>query len=192
MSSSFSIRPGTTAKDDGRRLLGNFDSQLPWLPSVGSGDQWGMKKLSTDPKKLDEYRAKVQRSEAEMNQPWTAESTRTWFVEATVPRNQLSAGEAELLYDDAVADEQGMVKLPVAAVIIEGKAADYVHAVLPAQDDEDPFIFVKFLLTDRRAGAWAKGSGAFGLRYAVDRIKELGFKRATLDCWSGNDRKLVQ
>ncbi|TKX21331.1 acetyltransferase-like protein 16 [Elsinoe australis] len=188
---SFNVRPASTAKNDGPRLLRNFDSQLAWLAAKGSSEQWGTTSR-TNPETLAKYRKKVENSEAGMNQPWTKDSTRAWVVETTVSKGQLDANAAEVLDDDAVEDEGGMVQLPVAAVVIEGKAVDYVSSILPEQDEKDPFVYIHYVLTDRRAGELSRGAGAFALKYAIDRAKELGFKRVCLDCWSGNGGRLIQ
>ncbi|KAF2227636.1 hypothetical protein BDZ85DRAFT_5727 [Elsinoe ampelina] len=189
----FTIRPATPSKDDGLRLIRNFDSQLPWLAATGSGDQWGSETRSTNPKTLTEYRGKVGKSSSSADEPWTNESTRTWIVEVTVPRAELEGSAVEILGDEGVQGDggNGLVTIPVAGVVLEGKAVEYIGPVMPVQDEKDPFVFVKYLMTDRRAGELAKGAGAFALRYAVDRARALGFKRVVLDCWSGNGGKLA-
>lgn len=186
------MRPASSAKDDGLRFLQQIDSQLPWLATVGAQEQWGSETRSNNPKSLAKYRSKIEEAEADAGKPWSTDAVRIWIVETTVRRSELdAAAAAEILGLDAVEDARGMVQLPVGSLMLEGKAADYVESVLHGQDEKDPFAFIKFVLTDRRAGALSRGAGAYAIQFGIDYIRELGFKRVCLDCWSGNGGRLA-
>jgi hypothetical protein len=82
--------------------------------------------------------------------------------------------------------------LPVAALVLEGRSEDYTRPVLPEQDPQDPFLYVRYLVTDRRVGDLSKGSGQKLLDYADEVAKSLGIGRLCLDGWSGNDYRLIK
>jgi hypothetical protein len=87
--SSIHIRPASTAKDDGLRLLRNFDSQLPWLSSIGSSAQWGNSTRSDQEDQRAKYRSKVESSERGWNDPWSRDWVRAYIAEAEVKREDL-------------------------------------------------------------------------------------------------------
>ncbi|KAJ3495667.1 hypothetical protein NLG97_g3230 [Lecanicillium saksenae] len=189
----FSMRPATVARDDGLRFLRHLDSQLPFLAAVGAGEQWGSETRSDNPDALAKYRGKIAAAESDSNRPWTSDSTRAWVIETPARRSQLDATASALLDPTEAAGDAGdeVVQIPVGMLIIEGQAADYCQSILSV-DGTDPFIYVKFVVTDRRAGELSRGAGAYALQYAVDFAKALGITRVCLDCWSGNNGRLVR
>ena len=191
MASSFHIRPATLAAGDDRRLLKYFDTQLPWLATVGSSDQWGSEGRSHISKYQAKYRSKVERSEAcaakghELTPDWI----RAYMMEVEAETDSLSDELKQL----AEADQKGgRVRVPVAAMVLENQSADYVRSILPQQDPEDPFIFLSYLLSDRRTSSINKGAGAALIQHAKEEIRKLGIRRFCGDCWAGNDGKLVK
>ncbi|KAJ9614159.1 hypothetical protein H2200_002295 [Cladophialophora chaetospira] len=188
------IRPASTATDDGLRLLRNFDSQLSWLSSIGSSAQWGDTSRSDQEDHRAKYRGKVERSERGWNDPWSRDWVRAYIAEVEVKREDLSsellaiAGEST---KDAAADADA-VRLPVAGMILQGQSSDYVRDIVPENDDNDPFIYVPYLLSDRATAPHGKGAGAVLISHAKDEARRLGIKRLVLDCWKGNGDKLVQ
>ena len=189
MTTTFSIRPATLESGDDKRVLAYFDSQLQWLETVGSGAQWG----STPRGHLDDYqekyRAKIGRSEACKGKPFGPDWIQAYIIEAEVDNHALGA-ELRQLAEETGGDRRAMI--PVAALVLEDKSADYVRSILPEQDDEDPFIFVSYLISDRGTSPLNKGAGAALIDHAKDEAKRLGLRRLCLDCWRGNDRKLVK
>lgn len=195
----FHIRPGSTKLDDGLRLLKNFDSQLPWLATVGSADQWAHHSaVSQNPDHQAKYRGKVERSEKLWNEPFLTEGwTRVYIAEVTVAESELTEELAELAEDrwgqcGAESTNPWVVSLPVAAMVLENKSLDYTRSVLPEQDSADPFVYLSYLLTDRRTGSWSKGAGAALIDHAIDEARKLSVDRICGDCWRGNDRRLVK
>lgn len=58
--------------------------------------------------------------------------------------------------------------------------------------DHGLFSFIHFLLSDLRAGSWAKGAGAVLIDHAEQFAAEKGLKTLHLDCWVGGTLKLVE
>lgn len=191
MPSSFHIRHATLAAGDDKRILKYFDTQLPWLATVGSGDQWGAEGRSHIESYQDKYRSKVDRSEATIAQgdKYTSDWIRAYLIDAEVELQSLSDELKQMASSDQM---DGRVRIPVAAMVLESEAPEYVRSVLPKQDPDAPFVYLSYLLSDRRTSAINKGAGAALIKHAQEEIRNLGIGRLCGDCWAGNDRKLVK
>ncbi|KAF4465451.1 gcn5-like n-acetyltransferase [Fusarium albosuccineum] len=166
MAASFVIRPATIAALDHELLVDFRHSQLSWLSTVGSGDQWGTKSTRNDPVPLERGRSWVERSEKDVE--WDGDWCRAFVAEA-------SNG------------------VPVAGLVLDSKAPAYVNSVLPEQDESDPFVYLAYLISNRNASAEErKGVGAALIAFAKDQVRSAGVSRICLDCFRGNDRKLVR
>lgn len=173
MASNFTIRCASSALGDGDRILAFLDSQLPWLVQHGAEGQWGSVPFSNNEESLSKYRTKVKRSEI-TNQPWHREWIKVYVAELP-GREQVQTA-----------------RLPVAAMILSGCSPAYTHSVLPAQDENNPFLYVSLAVSDRSLGNLSKGSGETLLDAAKNVAADLGLKRVCLDCWNGNERRLVK
>lgn len=182
------IRPASSAADDGLRLLRNFDSQLSWLSTIGSSAQWGTSSRSNQEDMKAKYRGKVESSERGWNDSWSRDWVRAYIAEVEVKRGDLPAD----LLDSTIESTNGSVRLPVAGMILQGRSSDYVQGILPENDDSDPFIYMLYLLSDRRTTAYGKGAGALLISHAKEEARNLEINRLCVDCWKGNDDKLVQ
>ena len=189
MAPTFYIRPASLAARDNERLLAFFDSQLQWLETIGSHAQWRSSPRGDKEPFQKKFHSKIQRSEARIGKPYKSDWNRAYILEAEVDADSLSA---ELRQLSEPPNENGRARVPVAGMILESKSADYVRSVLPEKDDDDPFIFLDYLLSDRRTSSINKGAGAFLINHAKDEARQLGIRRITLDCWAGNHRKLVR
>lgn len=182
------IRPASSVTDDGLRYLRNFDSQLSWLSSIGSSTQWGSSPRGDQEDQRLKYRDIVQSSERGWDDPWNQDMIRAYIAEINIQRDDLSPDMLKL----TIASTSDVVRLPVAGMILQGSSSEYVRSVLPKNDDEDPFIYLFYLLSDRTTGSYGKGAGAALISHAKDEARRLGVKRLCVDCWRGNDEKLVQ
>ncbi|KAL9044590.1 MAG: hypothetical protein Q9214_002281, partial [Letrouitia sp. 1 TL-2023] len=128
-------------------LLADFqDSQISWLSTVGSGDQWGTQPIR------------------QLN-PTASERTRSW-VERSEKHAQWSSDWCRAFVADAGSNA------PVAGLVLDSKSPIYVRAVLPEQDENDPFIYLAYLLSNRYAGEQSKGSGAVLINFAKDQVRD--------------------
>lgn len=189
MSPTFRIRLASLAHKDSERILAFFDSQLPWLASVGSAGQWGTDAKSSDEALQKKYRGKVERSEACAGKPFSSDWTRAYILEAEVDADSLSADLRQLAEEP---EENGKLRVPVAALVLEAESVDYVRSILPETDKDDPFISMAYLLSDRRTNSINHGAGAVLIEHAKEEARNLGVGRIVCDCWAGNGRKLVR
>lgn len=145
------------------------DSQISWLSTVGSGDQWGTKSIrEVNPEASKRTRSWIERSErSEQNPQWSSDWCRAFVAETS----------------------SGVL---VAGLVLDSKAPAYVHSVLPEQDENDPFVYLAYLISNRHAGEERKGAAAALIAFAKDQVHRVGLNRICLDCWRGNDRKLVR
>jgi hypothetical protein len=163
---SITIRPATMAASDHELLVDFQESQISWLSTVGSGGQWGTQS-------------------ARQKNPTISEKTRLW-IERSEKQAQWSSDWCRAFVAEAGSNT------PVAGLVLDSKAPAYVHDVLPEQDENDPFVYLAYLLSNRNAGEKSKGSGAALITFAKDQVRDAGLKRICLDCYRGNDRKLVK
>src|ERR1051326_4334948 len=128
---SITIRPATIAASDHELFVDFQESQISWLSTVGSGDQWGTKSVrESNPGASQRTRSWIERSE--QNAQWGSEWCRAFVAEA-------SNG------------------VPVAGMVLDSKAPEYVRSVFPEQDESDPFVYLAYLISNRHAGEERKG-----------------------------------
>lgn len=125
---SIYIRPASTAADDGLRLLRNYDSQLPWLSSIGSSAQWGSSPRSDQEDQRAKYRSKIESSERGWNDPWSRDWVRAYIAEVEIKREDLSS---ELLELATGSTSDAAVRLPVAGMVLQGRSFEYVRHIVP-------------------------------------------------------------
>lgn len=163
---SFTIRPATVVNSDHELLVDFQESQISWLCTVGSGEQWGTKSIrEANPAASERTRTWVEKSERDTQ--WGSDWCRAFVAEA-------SNG------------------VPVAGLVLDSKAPAYVRSVLSEQDESDPFVYLAYLISNRHAGEERKGAASALIEFAKDQVRSIGLKRICLDCWRGNDRKLVR
>lgn len=184
----YHIRPASSAQEDGRKILEFTDSQLPYLASIGSAEQWGSASVSVRDAAQQKYKRLVERSEEE--QTWGTDWIKIFILDVEAENDELP-GDVRSLVISRDQDSRHVV-LPVAAIILEGRSSDYTRPVLPEQDVQDPFLYVRYLVTDRRAGRLSKGSGQRLLEYADEVARSQGVGRLCLDGWNGNNYLLVK
>lgn len=189
MPPKYHIRPASSAHEDGKKILEFTDSQLPYLAKIGSAGQWGSASVSVRDAAQQKYKRLVERSEEE--QIWGADWIKIFVLDVEVENDDGLSDEVRGLVTSRDRESRH-VTLPVAAMILEGRSSDYTRAVLPEQDAKDPFVYVRYLVTDRRVGKLSKGSGQKLLEYADEVAKSLGIGRLCLDGWNGNDYLLVK
>ena len=184
----YHIRPASSTQEDGKKILEFTDSQLPYLAAIGSAEQWGSASVSIRDAAQQKYKRLVERSEEE--QTWGPDWIQIFVLDVEVDRDDLSDDVRNSILPSDQRSKH--VVLPVAAMILEGRSSDYTRPVLPEQDAQDPFLYVRYLVTDRRVGRLSKGSGQRLLDYADEVARSLGVGRLCLDGWNGNNYLLVK
>ncbi|KAF3935054.1 hypothetical protein ABW20_dc0107099 [Dactylellina cionopaga] len=201
---TFKFRPATLANGDDSWFVEAWDSSFPFLASVGSANQWNYLP-SAEPSAVERVRNAVANSDAS-DEKYYSSNPNGDFQHGRPPLDWCKAFVAEVDVEkdkipDAIrekyaafieeGDTSGTVTIPVGAMILQAKSLAYVRSVIPEQDDEEPFLYLTFLMTDHRTGVYAKGAGAALLALAKEEVQKVGLKRLCGDCWRGNERKLV-
>ncbi|KAK1753898.1 hypothetical protein QBC47DRAFT_32015 [Echria macrotheca] len=174
MTTNFRIRDATTSEDDLNFLVAAFDSTLPHLATIGSGAQWGSIPFS---QREGTY-------EQELKDLRAAEAYR---LTREGPEFRILIAEAKDGNDKYI--PVGWTTLRgeyLSPYLLEASALD--HVTKTAKN----YLFMYVLVTDFRAGALRKGVGAALVQYAKAWAEELGKDVFYVDCWGGNDGKLIK
>lgn len=115
---------------------------------------------------------------------WLVEQGRTgqWGTKSWSDNPERAATITERLTSTefSVAEIHGEI---AGALAVAGKPHDYIPAI------DEPELYVHFLITKREYAG--RGVGAALLDRAKERARELGAAVVRVDCYAGDDRKLV-
>lgn len=188
MALRYCIRPASSRSEDGNRFLSFCDTQLPHLAQIGSEGQWGTESLAASDKAQEKYKSLVEESEKDIF--WCTDWISFFFLEIEADASTLpdDVPPSMILHDPH--REHSVV--PVAAMILEGRSPDYSRPVIKKQDQQDPFLYIRFLVSNRAVGSLSKGAGQMLLDHAETIAKTLPVRRICLDAWNGNGRMLVK
>ncbi|WPG99796.1 Hypothetical protein R9X50_00261500 [Acrodontium crateriforme] len=182
----FTIRPAKTEYNDAERLVAFFNSQVDFLPTIGSTDQWTEYVDATRAKRVHEW---VTNSELHECREFNGQYTRAFIAEVKISAENDSAEMVKLARPDEATQS---LWLPVAGLVLEGKSPEYVRSILPEQDDHRPFIYLSYLISDQRTNKLAKGAGSALIAHAREQVKKAGLDRLCVDCYAGNNKKLTK
>lgn len=115
----YHIRPASSAQEDGKKILEFTDSQLPYLASIGSAEQWGSASVSVRDAAQQKYKRLVERSEKE--QTWGTDWIKIFILDVEVENDDLAEDLRRLV--PSRGQESKHVVLPVAAIILEGRSS---------------------------------------------------------------------
>jgi len=196
-SPTITVRDGTLS--DGDFILGAFDSAITYLPTIGSADQWGPQLFS-------------QRGAASFD-PMTAvvKSSAVHTEHQSTPGHEgdlydLSRDDlvhARCLIADSAVEQDGDKKTtqPVATLCFQdfipphliGNNAEFRACADAIHAKDGSFIYVWALVSDFNVdAARRKGAGGALLTEVKSIARKHGIPWIYLDCWTGNERKLVQ
>lgn len=183
--SEFHIRT-SALPEDATFILEAFDSTLPHLASIGSGEQWG-----------SEPRSKqvvfVERIQKEVEKARSGTSDNEVVFVAEVPTDEPMAESTRIRRDEV--NKQQMIK--VAAAIVQGEFPSYVverqnlEVSVRAAVERDDYLYLSVMISDFRAGYLRKGAGAVLAQRVKQYAIEKGKAAVYCDCWTGNGEKLV-
>ncbi|KAL2127801.1 hypothetical protein VTI74DRAFT_10152 [Chaetomium olivicolor] len=170
---------------DAKFITSAFDSCLPHLASIGSARQWGTTPLSS-------------------SRPHFLTRHVTAIADAEKYRLSGSGSPVRVLIAEALLPPSGEEFIPVGAATLRGGYfPQYVLDQKHLQDitsralagEEGKFMFLEILVTDfsESTKAYRKGAGAALVEYAREWAgRELGMGVMYVDCWAGNEGKLVR
>lgn len=189
----FHIREVCRNPADSDFIVAAFDSALPHLASVGSGDQWGSTPFSQSAERRKRAYDSVALSEASRLSQDGSEHGRLFIAEVeTDPGSDLQGLSIRT-------DEHGKCFLSVGAAFVkEGywpayvKGNDSTKSIVENANAAGVSCYVDMLISDFRTGAARKGAGAVLLQRASAYAASRGAKALYLDCWAGNGGNLVK
>ncbi|KAJ1028386.1 hypothetical protein NDA16_001553 [Ustilago loliicola] len=159
-------------------ILYAFDSALPYLASIGSEAQWGTVPFSKKPERRRSFSEYAQES-YKLN----AESK---------PTLHSSTDNYQHLIVYEVQTEAGWLR--VAALGISTGFPGYVPQELAAEKvrKATDYLYLNYLIVDRRTGDLAKGSGNHLVTFATEQARSLDKRIFYGDCWRGNNDGLIK
>lgn len=197
--SKIRVRDGGVVPHDAPFIVEAFDSTIPHLAAIGSGEMWGslfsekegfVEETADDVKKSEAYRTT---EEGEALRIFVAEVD----VEPAAAPFPHSAAECPGLRYRTVDD--GTRMLSVGAAFIRDnwlpghvESQFHVDAIRAELEGNAGFVYIDVLVSDFRTGHHRKGAGEALLRRAVDYGLEKGMKALYVDAWAGNEEKLVR
>jgi len=185
-------RDAETSPGDGQFIVDAFDSTLPYLTSIGSGEQWGSVPFSERPGFIQETLDSVSQSE-EFCRTGTGEAIRVLLCEFEITQELLPTG-SRIRTDDS----GNLVCSVGTAVLRENWIPSYISEHITLNDRlaeqrlKDGFIYLEVMVTDYRLGLYRRGAGAALIQAAKEYGKLKGKKILYVDAWAGNGRRLVQ
>ncbi|KAI0813256.1 acetyltransferase [Xylaria sp. FL0064] len=191
---TFHIRGLDEGLGDGQFLIDSFNATLPHLASIGSGGQWGSKEFSERANAED--RMKLVKQAARYQATGEGDPILVFVLEAEIPSSAID----ELPHAVKVrTDETGKKLLPVGSVMLsQGLYPHYMglffhqDPIKKELDGTREYVYCEALITDFRTGPWRKGAGAALLEHARRFCKEKGKPILYVDCYAGNDGKLIR
>lgn len=183
---SFRIRDAISSPSDtdAKFIASAFDSCIPHLATIGSATQWGAAPISARPG----FHARQVTAIADAERyrlTGSGPAVRVLIAEALVPGGQ---------------DAQAVVPVG-AATLRAGYLPQYVREQEHLKEitgrllEEGDFMFLEILVTDfsEATREHRKGAGAALLTFAREWTeREVGMGVMYVDCWAGNEGKLVR
>ncbi|KAH7413078.1 hypothetical protein BKA64DRAFT_344725 [Cadophora sp. MPI-SDFR-AT-0126] len=180
-----STRLAKASHGDINFIIAAFDSTLPHLASIGSGEQWGTIPFSQREGFIQETADSVEKSEKYGE---TKEKQEVCVFIAEVECFE-SVPEGAHVQED----EDGKRMMSVGTATVHG---EWFPQYLRSQEhlgiaDAKDFLYIEVMVTDHRLGAWSKGAGASLMPGIVEYGRIEGKRTLYVDGWAGNDRKLI-
>jgi hypothetical protein len=184
-----------SSMDDVEPIITAFDSTLPHLRAIGSGQQWGSQPMSERPDRKELMHTTV-RAALEYQETGEGDYVEVFITEVEVdPAGPAIQPEANAVFRTG---EDGKRFVQTGAMVTTAVFTDYlrdkeeVKSVLEEAEQEKNFLYVRALVSDYRAGPLRKGAGAALVHHVKGRARELGKRSVFLDCFGGNGGQLVK
>ena len=184
---------------DAKFILSAFDSSIPHLSQIGSADQWGTTPLSQSRPGALEKTIDSIADAAHFRNTGEGDAVRVLIAEA-----ELSPAPVTGTVTGTGKGEEGEREvLPVgAATVRKGYLPAYVREqehLMKAinkleQEEEKEFLYLEVLITDftEKAKKFRKGTGAALVSYVKTWAEQMGWGAVLVDCWGGNEGRLVR
>ena len=169
--SGLRIRNASSAGSDTQFIVAAWDSTLPYLASIGSGEMWGAQPFSEKDGFFEDIADIIQKSEVDISD----DSRRLLIVEVVAPCD----GRSE--------------NAPVAAAMIRDALPYYLterQELASEVNRAKSLLFLEVLISDHRSHPRFEGAGAALVEATIHRAREKGKVAVYVDVWAGNERKL--
>ena len=155
-------------------IIHAFDSALPYLASIGSEKQWGTIPFS---------------QKNEVPPAFTAYMQKSYDLNSSSPQDR---DWQHLVIYEVQASDGNWTR--VAAQGVSTNFPDYVPEKLAPQQVRDPtdYVYLNYLIADRRTGELAKGAGNRLVEFAESQAEAMGKSVFYGDCWRGNNDGLMK
>ena len=172
----FTVREATTTFNDGQFIVEAFDSTLPFLGSIGSGEMWGSIPYSERPGFIEETVKSVTESE-QYALTGSGEAVLVLIAETELSDTTTTEVPREFRIRS---DDEGRRFLAVGTAEIRQKPPSYIikQAHLAFKDFEQEgikdLVYLEVVVADHRTGAACKGVGTALIAGAVEYGRKLG------------------
>lgn len=176
--SKIHVRDARLAFDDVRFIVEAFDSTLPYLAAIGSGDQWGLIPFSERDGFIKEALESVEQSE-KYALTGTGDAIHILIAETESPESSLETTNNPRYR----IDENKQRSSSVGTATVRG---NWLPSYITLQTDLalepiENILYLEVMITDYRAGASRKGAGAALIQGAVEYGRKAGKKTLYID-----------
>ncbi|KAJ5158773.1 uncharacterized protein N7500_008424 [Penicillium coprophilum] len=156
--------------EDAPAVLDILDAAVKWLVSQDRVGQWGTSPFSEDPRRTEQLKE------------FTTTGHGLWL--AVKANSDATPLDENLLSDTPLKTTEEKTGGSIVGALAVGDKMPYMTPV------SEPEMYVRLLITDRRCAG--KGVGKRLLEHARKLAKGAGASLLRLDCYAGDDGKLVQ
>jgi GNAT superfamily N-acetyltransferase len=161
--SHFHIRPATPDSDDTDFILAAWDSTLPFLASIGSGEMWGGRPFSQREGQRQEIIDIINGITKELDG-----GRRFWIAETHSPEGLVKVGAA-------------LTRETLPGYLTEHVREEYARKML---------LYLEVLITDHRPNKQYRGAGKALIEALKQHARSNGRDVIYVDVWAGNNRRL--
>ncbi|KAJ8121954.1 hypothetical protein ONZ43_g1724 [Nemania bipapillata] len=180
--------------EDSQFIVDSFNASLPHLASIGSGGQWGSEPFAE--RANAEQRIKIYEQAKRYQSTGEGDPILVFIIEVAFPPEAAAELPASIHIRTS---EFGDQYLAVGTMMLsEGIYPPYIgqtfhkEPIKKALDGTSDYVYLEALITDFRTGLWRKGAGAALIEYSRKFCLERGKQTIYVDCYAGNDGKLVK
>ncbi|KAF8861973.1 hypothetical protein BDZ45DRAFT_739847 [Acephala macrosclerotiorum] len=177
-SSSFYVRDASLTFDDEHFIVEAFDSALPYLASIGSGEQWDQIPFFEKPGFIEETLESVEQSE-KYSRSGSGDAIRILIAEIESLESFTPETFGSLCFR---VDNNKQRFLSADHLGLGGEIE---------QEGLKAILYLEVIITDYRTGSSRKGAGEALIQSTVEYGRKAGKRTLYVDGVTGNDRKLI-
>lgn len=181
----FHIRDAEVKLDDANFIVEAFDSTLPYLASIGSGEMWGLIPFSEKPGFIEETLKDIEQSER-YRTAGSGDAMRMLIAEIEL----LELSTSKILSTSRTrADDNKQRFLSVGTATIREdwfpsyvtKQAEHLGLEAIQRQEFKDILYLEVMITDCQTGSACKGAGAALIQSIVEYGRKVGKKALYVD-----------